>query len=185
MKNFILTLSIALIALSGLKAQKFMTKTGHAQFFSETVAENITANNYKMVSTLDSKTGEMVFSVPIQSFEFEKSMMQKHFNQENYMDSKKHPKAKFKGTITNIAEVDFTKDGTYNVTITGDMTIKGKTKTTTEKGTLQVKGNEILAKSTFNIAIADYGVGKPPKKKASNVADVVKVSVDLNYKPKS
>jgi len=33
-----------------------------------------------MVSTLDSKTGEMVFSVPIQSFEFEKSMMQKHFS---------------------------------------------------------------------------------------------------------
>jgi len=186
MKNLVLTLSIILIAFSGLKAQSFMTKTGHTQFFSETVAENITANNYKMVSTLDSKTGAMVFSVPIQSFEFEKSMMQKHFNQENYMDSKKHPKAKFKGKITNIADVDFSKDGTYNVTITGDMTIKGKTKTITEKGTLQVKGTNILAKSTFNVAIADYGVGKPPKKsKTENVADVVKVTVDLNYKPKN
>ncbi len=186
MKNLALILSIVLITFSGLKAQSFMTKTGHAQFFSETVAENITANNYKMVSTLDSKTGAMVFSIPIQSFEFEKSMMQKHFNQENYMDSQKHPKAKFKGTITNITKVNFSKDGTYDVTITGDMTIKGKTKTITEKGTLQVKGTDILAKSTFNVAIADYGVGKPPKKsKTENVADVVKVTVDLNYKPKS
>ncbi len=186
MKNLVLTLSIVLIAFSGLKAQSFMTKTGHAQFFSETVAENITANNYKMVSTLDSKTGAMVFSVPIQSFEFEKSMMQKHFNQENYMDSQKYPKAKFKGTITNIADVDFSKDGTYNVTISGNMTIKGKTKPITEKGTLHVKGSEIHAKSTFNVTIADYGVGKPPKKsKTDNVADVVKVTVDLNYKPKN
>ncbi len=184
MKKLVLTLSVALITFSGLKAQSFISKTGHAQFFSETVAENITANNYKMVSTLDSKTGVMVFSVPIQSFEFKKSMMQKHFNQENYMDSKKHPKAKFKGTITNIGDVEFSKDGTYNVTIKGNMTIKGKTKTITEKGTLQVKGTEILAKSTFNVAIADYGVGKPPKKNAVKVADVVKITVDLNYKPK-
>ena len=186
MKNLILSLSIILIAVSGLKAQSFMTKTGHAQFFSETVAENITANNYKMVSTLDGKTGAMVFSVPIQSFEFKKSAMQKHFNQENFMDSKKHPKAKFKGTITNISDVDFSKEGVYSVTITGNMTIKGKTNSITEKGTLQVKGNDVLGKSTFNVTIADYGVGKPPKKsKTDNVADVVKVSVDLNYKPKN
>lgn len=186
MKNLVLTLGVVLIAFSGLKAQSFITKTGHAQFFSETVAENITANNYKMVSTLDGKTGAMVFSVPIQSFEFEKALMQKHFNTENFMDSKNHPKAKFKGKITNIGDVDFTKGGTYKVTVSGDMTIRGITKSITEKGTLLVKGDDVLAKSTFNVTIADYGIGKPTKKsKKDNVADVVKVSVDLNYKPKN
>ena len=102
------------------------------------------------------------------------------------MDSQKYPKAKFKGKITNIGDVDFSKDGTYNVAVSGDMTIRGVTKPITEKGTIQVKGSDVLAKSTFNITIADYGVGKPPKKsKKENVADVVKVSVDLNYKPKN
>ncbi len=186
MKHLFLTVSLIILAFSGIKAQDYMTKTGHAQFFSETVAENITANNYKMVSTLDTKTGAMIFSVPIQSFEFEKALMQKHFNQENFMDSKKFPKAKFKGKIDNINKVDFSKPGVYDVTVSGDMTMKGVTKHMTEKGTIEVKGNEILAKSTFNIAIADFGIGKPTSKsKKENVADIIKVSVDLNYKPKN
>ncbi len=186
MKHLLLTVSLIVVAAFGIKAQNYMTKTGHAQFFSETVAENITANNYKMVSTLDTKTGNMIFSVPIQSFEFEKALMQKHFNQENFMDSKKYPKAKFKGKIDNINEVDFSKPGVYNVTVSGDMTMKGVTKHMTEKGTVEVKGNEITAKSTFNIAIADFGIGKPTKaSKKENVADIIKVAVDLNYKPKN
>ncbi|MCF6242697.1 MAG: YceI family protein [Bacteroidales bacterium] len=186
MKHLFLTVSLIFSALSGMKAQDYMTKTGHAQFFSETVAENITANNYKMVSTLDTKTGNMVFSVPIQSFEFEKALMQKHFNQENFMDSKKYPKAKFKGKIDNINDVDFSKSGVYDVTVSGDMTMKGHTKHMTEKGTIEVKGSEIIAKSTFNITIADFGIGKPTKaSKRENVADVIKVTVDLNYKAKN
>jgi len=53
MKNAKLILSIMLtFAMAiGMQAQMFITKSGHAQFFSETVAENITANNYKMTST--------------------------------------------------------------------------------------------------------------------------------------
>ena len=186
MKHLLLTVSLIVISAFGIKAQDYMTKTGHAQFFSETVAENITANNYKMVSTLDTKTGAMVFSVPIQSFEFKKALMQKHFNTENFMDSKKYPKAKFKGKIDNLNDVDFSKDGIYHVTVSGDMTIKGVTKHISEKGSIEVRGNEITAKSTFNIAIADYGIGKPTSKsKKDNVADIIKVSVDLIYKPKN
>jgi polyisoprenoid-binding protein YceI len=66
------------------------------------------------------------------------------------------------------------------------MTMKGVTKHMTENGTIEVKGNEIIAKSTFNIAIADFGIGKPTKaSKKENVADIIKVTVDLNYKPKN
>ena len=188
MKHTKLILSITLIVAMaiGMQAQMYITKSGHAKFFSETVAENITANNYKMTSTLNATTGEMVFSVPIQSFEFEKSLMQKHFNQENYMDSKKHPKAKFKGKITNIDAVKFTISGSYNVEVKGELTIKGVTKSISEKGTISVQKGQINAKSTFYVLLADYGVGRPTnKKKTNNVAEKIKVDVDLNYKPKN
>lgn len=185
MQKLILFLALLLLGAISIHAQTFITKTGHVQFFSETVAENITANNYKMVSTLNTKTGEMVFSVPIQSFEFEKALMQKHFNQENYMDSKQFPKAKFKGTITNIKDVNFTSSGTYNVEVKGELTIKGVTKNITEKGTISVQRDQISAKSTFYILLADYGVGRPTnKKKTENVAEKIKVDLDLNYKLK-
>jgi len=101
------------------------------------------------------------------------------------MDSKKHPKAKFKGKITDLSGVDFSKSGTYNVNVTGDLTIKGVTKNITEKGTITVKTGEINAKSSFFVLLADYGVGRPQnKKKTNNVAEKIKVDVDLNYKPK-
>src|SRR5579859_2531044 len=43
-------------------------------------------------------TGDVVFSVPIKEFEFEKSLMKEHFN-EKYMESEQYPKATFQGKI--------------------------------------------------------------------------------------
>ena len=62
---------------------KLVSKTGHISFFSHTAVEDITANNYKVVSTIDLSSGEVVFSVPMQSFEFEKAKMQQHYNSSN------------------------------------------------------------------------------------------------------
>ncbi|MCH8330772.1 MAG: YceI family protein, partial [Bacteroidetes bacterium] len=50
---------------------KLITKSGHINFFSHTIAEDISSDNYKVTSTLDVATGVIVFSVPMQSFEFE------------------------------------------------------------------------------------------------------------------
>jgi len=50
--------------------------------------------------------------------------MQEHFN-ENYVESDKFPYATFKGKITD--DVDLSKDGTYNVSVSGDFTVHGVT----------------------------------------------------------
>jgi hypothetical protein len=54
----------------------------HIKFFSTTPAEDIEANNYSATSTLNTSNGSVAFSVPMQGFEFEKRLMQRHFNQE-------------------------------------------------------------------------------------------------------
>ena len=59
--------------------------------------------------------------------------MEEHFN-ENYMESDKIPKATFKGKITNLSSVDFTKNGTYDVTVEGDLTIHDVTNKISTKG---------------------------------------------------
>ena len=96
---------------------KLVSKIGHISFFSHTAVEDITANNYKVVSTIDPSSGEVVFSVPMQSFEFEKAKMQQHYNSPKFLDTKAYPKAKFKGNITNLGDIDFSKDGIYNVNV--------------------------------------------------------------------
>ena len=189
MKRTILTLAIAvLVSMSTAFSQgdsKLVNKAGHISFFSHTTLEDITANNYKVVSTLDKSSGEVVYSVPMQSFEFEKSAMQKHYNSEKFLDTKQFPKAKFKGMITNVAMVDFTKDGTYDAEIKGELTIHGETNAVTERGTVTVAGNVVTINAKLNIKLEDYKVAFEKGKPSTNIAKVIEATIKVEYKPES
>ena len=122
--------------------------------------EDIKGDNNQVVGVLDISTGEMVFQALIKSFHFDRALMEEHFN-ENYMESDKVPKSVFKGKITNLASVDFTKNGTYNVTVEGDLTIHDVTNKISTKGTIEVISGGINANSKFNIVPEDYKIVIP------------------------
>lgn len=156
---------------------KYFTKQGKISFYSETSMENIEAHNTRVTSVIEVESGKIEFLCNIKGFEFEKALMQEHFN-DNYLESEKYPKSTFKGTITDIKNVDFKKDGTYNVTVTGELTLHGVTKKITEKAVIKVKGGVISAESTFNVALKDYKIKSPNNK----VADVIQVKINIaNY----
>ena len=162
-------------------AVKYVSSKTHIKFFSTTPAEDIEANNYKAISTIDQSTGEVVFSVPMQSFEFEKALMQKHFNQEKFLDTKTYPKAKLTGKIINLDEINWDKEGTYNAGIKGDLTIRGVTKPYTEKGIITVLQNTLTVNSTFNVTLADHGIAFEKGKPSTNIAETVEVTVVAEY----
>ena len=97
-----------------VSAQRYITKNGHIKFYSETPMETIEANNHQVNSALDIATGDFVFKVLMKSFEFEKALMQEHFN-ENYVESDKYPNATFKGKVLNISEYDFKSNNSFDV----------------------------------------------------------------------
>ena len=130
---------------------------------------------------LDISTGTIEFAVLMKAFEFEKALLQEHFN-ENYVESDKFPKANFKGTITNFSDVKWTVDGEYPVTATGKFTLHGVTKDVTSKGKITVKAGAISATSTFNILISDYNITIPSVVK-DKINNSVKIDVTSNYKP--
>lgn len=172
---------LAMIAAAQLSyAQKYMTRTGKVSFFSATSIENIEAFNNESAAVLDSKSGDLVFQIPIKSFKFEKALMQEHFN-ENYMESDKFPKSEFKGKIDNISAVNFSKDGAYAVTVSGNMTIHGVTKKVQSKGTVKVAGNSVSLNSKFNVKPADYGI-KIPSMAANKIASSIEVTVASTLK---
>lgn len=170
-------------ALSLQASDKYITNKTKVRFFSTTPIENIEATNYAAVSSFNTKTGEGVAVVPIQSFEFEKALMQEHFNGERYMNSKTYPTAKLKGKITNLKSINFKKDGKYPATITGEMTIKGKTNPVAQEGEIQVKGKEITVTGKFNLTLADYGVDVGPASPTAKIAQTVEVTVNAVYQP--
>ncbi len=179
-----LFIAVALITFS-LAAQaqdRYVSSKTHIKFFSTTPVEDIEANNYASVSTIDPSTGVVVFSVPIQSFEFEKAMMQEHFNNEHFMESSVYPKSKFKATIQNLDEIDFTKNGEYQAEIEGEMTIKDSTNSLKESGTITVKDRILTVNAVFDLVLADYGITFNDSEMVSKkIAKSVEITVTAEY----
>jgi polyisoprenoid-binding protein YceI len=173
-------ISLLLIALftlaNGFSQKTYATKSAQVKFFSHTLAEDIEAINNQAESKLIEKTGQVMFSLLIKGFRFENELMQEHFNGADYMNSTKFPKGEFKGTIANIAAVNFTKDGSYNVTANGNLTIKGITKKVTTKGTVTVAKGKVSTKSIFKINIKDFGVDG-----GKEIAKQLEITVTAKY----
>lgn len=174
---------VAMVVSFGFSAQaqedKLVNKTGHIEFYSHTEVEDIKAANDQVTSTLTKSTGKVVFSVPMQSFEFDKRMMQKHFNNDKFLNTSVYPKAKFVGNIVDLSAVDFAKDGVYKVMVKGNLTIKDKTNELTAPGTITIVGGRVTIETKFSIVLADYNVvfvkGKPSKNIAKDVEITTKV----------
>ena len=177
----LLLLSLLITTWLSINAQKVYTKNGTISFYSKASIENIAADNSQVMSTLDIATGQLQFSVLIKAFHFKKSLMEQHFN-EDYMESDKFPKATFKGNIKDF-KIDLAKDGSYPVSVTGDMTIHGVTKNITSAGTIIVKAGVITGNASFKIKLADYKVSIPTVVK-DNISETVDVSVSCIYDKK-
>lgn len=183
MKKITIAIICLMMAGTALQAQKYFTRDGKVTFFSSTPIENIEAHNSKATSVLDTESGRMEFAILIKAFQFEKALMQEHFN-ENYMESSTYPKATFKGAVKDWSTVNLSKDGDYPVTVAGEMTIHGVAQTVKATGVITVKGDDISAASEFPVAVADYGI-EIPSVVRDNIAKEVKVTVDIDYQPLS
>ena len=157
--NKIITLLLIFVSTSfSLHAQKvFSTKTGQIKFNASSPLEKIEAVNNQVDSKMVDKTGQIVFSALIKSFRFENQLMEDHFN-ENYLESSKIPKAEFKGYLTNVSTVNFSKDGKYPITVDGTLTIHGVQQKVTATGTMEIAGGKPAITGVFKVKIKDYGI---------------------------
>ena len=179
--------SIILLALVGLTTitfgQKKKTTTSATITFDATTSSDKLpkADNKTVVASIDTKTGNVAFESILKSFTFSNPKMQEHFNGASWMDSDKFPTATFKGKITNIAAVNFKKDGSYNAEVTGDLTMHGITKPVTTTATVVVAGAAVSTTTNFSVKLADYGVNGGAIA-AGKVATEPKITVSADFK---
>jgi len=167
----------ALLSFHEAIAQKFISERAMVTFYSEAPIEDIEASNTAATSIFDTSTGEIAFSIPIAEFQFDKSLMKKHFN-ENYMDTDQYPKSTFKGTVSGYGNVD----GMYQATASGELSIHGKTKQVIVPGEVNIEDNQISINAKFLVALEDYDI-KIPRILFNNIAETVEVTIDFIYKP--
>lgn len=169
--------TLTLLALSAfqLGAQTFKTNEGTIKFINKTSLEEFEAVNKQVTAAISSK-GKVQFRVPINSFQFEKKLMQSHF-QENYMESQTFPNATFSGSVMNMDGVNLTKAGEYNVKVAGKFDIHGVSKADTLSGKLVVAKGTVKLVAAFNIKCSDYNI-KIPSAVAGKVANDIKINVN-------
>jgi len=160
-----------------LSAQRYSCKNAGITLFSGALIEDIKAVSSTGVSVYDAGTDELLFSVFISTFQFDKAFMQQHFNSD-YMESDKYPKAIFKGKITE--HIDMTHDGTYPVQVSGLLTVHGITRPRTVTGSVTVNNGVISMASTFFVNCADHRVDIP-QILFYHIAENIKITVSATY----
>lgn len=180
MRELKIVIAFTLLAIV-CRAQKYAVEKGEITFFSDAPVEDIHASNKKSVALLDLSSGQLVFSVPVNAFRFEKGLMEEHFN-EKYMESHKYPKSTFQGAIINF---NAGKTGVQQVTAKGKLSLHGVIKEIEVPGTAEVTSDKkIIIKASFNVKLKDYNI-TIPQLLWQNIAEQVEVKLDFIFKPKT
>lgn len=181
MKIMIITGIILLLgSVSSLEAQKYYTREAQISFFSEAPMEKIEAQNGTGTCVVDFSQQRMEFAVLIKAFQFEKALMQEHFN-ENYMESHKFPKATFKGEIIEPANIEMKTDP-QEVQVKGTMSIHGVDQEITVPGKIHFTPEGVKVSSTFVVAVKDYEIEIPAVVR-DNIAKEVEITVEADLEP--
>ena len=158
--------------------QQYLLAESTVNFYSSAPMENIEATTTKSKSLFNAQTGEIAIIIPVKTFEFEKKLMQEHFN-ENYLESHNYPEATFKGKITGF---DPQQKGAQKAVARGEMNIHGVSRSIDVTGTLEFKGDEVLLLAKFPVRVADYKVDIP-QLVFYNIAEVVDITFKAKYLP--
>ncbi len=169
---------VFILSFSFVQSQKnFITKSGQITFSSKTPLEDVEATNNQVYCSVNTTSGKIQFAVLIKGFTFENSLMQKHFNEEDYMFSDQFPKATFVGQINNLKNISFQKNGTYQTEVSGKLTVHGVSKNITASGLLILANGILELKSNFKISPADFKISVPDE-----ISKTIEVIVDCKLK---
>lgn len=179
MKQITLILLLVLGMVQAYGQVIFITESSEVSFFSGTPVEDIEAINRAGTSILNVAKSEIAFRIPISGFQFEKPLMQEHFN-ENYMETEKYPYASFKGRLSD--SINVSTDTLYNMKASGIINIHGVDHAGTYNGTVETKEGKITLKCEFSVLLKDHRI-KVPKVVFANIAEVIAVKAEFQYKP--
>lgn len=157
-----------------------ISKSSRIHFFSSTPLEDIYAVNTQAKGTLHTSDHKVTVLIPIKEFQFEKSIMKEHFN-EDYMESDKYPYATFRGKIHHhLHKFNLHKDGTYHITVDGELNIHGVHHPRKIDCTVLVENGKIAINAKFSVKLVDHHI-KKPSLVFDKIADEIGIDVVMEF----
>jgi polyisoprenoid-binding protein YceI len=162
MKKTILFAALLLSVASLLQAQVLKTKDGVIYFNPNKDQKNTeySAQTKEATGVLDADKGTVALLVGMKTFHFNNALLEEHFN-ENYLHTNKFPNATYKGSLTGFNKDMLQKDGVYNLSSSGTVTMHGQSKPFNAPVILTIKGGTAVFKCVFNIKAKDHDIEIP------------------------
>ena len=154
-------LVIFLLFVNIIVAQDKMSTTNGSISFEASVPyfEAVKAKNEVVSCYLNTKRGAITFVVYVDKFRFEKSLMEDHFNV-NYLETKRYPKATFKGNIEKF-DLNTITNSEKTYTINGKIYIHGETKNIIVTAKIKKGNRGIELHSNFTLNTDDFNIEIP------------------------
>ena len=179
MKLFI-SLFLLLTLIFKADAQKmYSSNAGQVKLKVNSKVENIIAQNDQAESRWLESNGQLFFSVLINNFKSENSILETELKN-LFTEMGKFPKATFKGFIEDIQHIDLSNSGGNEFYADGVLTIHGITQNISITGNLTVlSSGKIMLNSDLKIRWADFNINT--KKMSSKLAPESLISIYCLY----
>ncbi|MBC7448243.1 MAG: YceI family protein [Hymenobacteraceae bacterium] len=176
-------LFVGALAPSAAWAQsgRYMTRYGLTTLFSATPVVDIEARNTKTAAVIDLTTGQVAVSLLMSDFQFERSLMQQHFN-ESYLETDTYPKAIFTGKFVDYQPGALQPGAKLTVYAKGELSMHGKLRPILAPVWLELKDGRVTGTTRLVISPADYGI-EIPLIVRDHIAKVVDVNITLLCDP--
>jgi hypothetical protein len=160
-KNILLALLFIFIS-NLIIAQTYKTRDANI-FFNpnkDQSHKDYAAQSKEGTAVLKVETSEVALLVPMKTFHFNNALLEEHFN-ENYLHTNKFPNATFKGKLVGFTKDQLSKDGVYNLSSEGQVTLHGVTKDFKAAAKMEVKGKTCTFTCNFKIKAEEYAIDIP------------------------
>ena len=178
MKKYYLLFLLATLFISATTTTKYVGRTGHIHVESKSRYLDVIADNYQVYCELNPNSGAITIKGLTKSFEFKMGAIDRAFNSSR-VNLGEYGKFNFTGSLMNLSEIDFTKEGRYNIDVKGDLEIGKYIRKTKASGTLYVKADGTIRTETdFEMKIEEESVETINKLMKEKLPSVISLDAD-------
>lgn len=180
MKKIILVV-VAIFSICIINAQTYKTRDAAISFNpnKDQSHKDYAAVSKEATAILKVDNAEVALLVPMKTFHFNNALLEEHFN-ENYLHTDKIPNATYKGKLNGFTKELLTKDGTYNLSSDGQITLHGVTKNFKSTVKLVVSGKTATFYCDFTIKAEEFNIDIPSIVKPK-LADLTPISTVIKF----
>ena len=172
----ILLLSIFILAINSTEAQRYITKKGVLKAKYKAPHGEMQAENKMVAMAVDTKTGAVQINIVMLSFRFSGPFAQQQFN--DYFKKNAHfSNSTFKGSITNLPNINFNKKGKYSAEVVGELTFRRITNKVKADVQIEVEDETVYGKTKLIVNLLDFNF-KLPASMEKNVEMTVEGKLD-------